>query len=111
MVVESTTCISIMAIQPITNGDQAEPSTSHYRPTHTLQAHSRAVTALRYSSDGRTLVSGGADGWVHFWYILHFGHHRQTANPLGTVVHTNTYEALKHILRVSQAEKSNHHEC
>lgn len=97
------TCLSIMAIQPISNGDQAGPSTSLYRPTHTLQAHSRAVTALRYSGDGRTLVSGGADGWVHFWYIPHAGRYRQTADSVGTVFPTNISEASKHIHKVSRS--------
>lgn len=54
-----------------------------YTPRHTLSGHTRAVTALRFSSDGRSLVSAGecadlvlllltltptgADGYVHFW--------------------------------------------
>ena len=92
-----------MAIQPISNGDQVGPSTSLYRPTHTLQAHSRAVTALRYSGDGRTLVSGGADGWVHFWYIPHAGRYWQTADSVGTVFPTNISEASKHIHKVSRS--------
>lgn len=92
-----------MAIQPISNGDQAGPSTSLYRPTHTLQAHSRAVTALRYSGDGRTLVSGGADGWVHFWYLPHAGRYWQTADSVGTVFRTNISEASKHIHKVSRS--------
>ncbi|WVF70044.1 hypothetical protein IAT40_004831 [Kwoniella sp. CBS 6097] len=48
---------------------EAGPSNHHARYTvsETLSAHSRAVTALRFSKDGSTLVSVGADGWLHIW--------------------------------------------
>ncbi|BEI82489.1 hypothetical protein CcaverHIS002_0303570 [Cutaneotrichosporon cavernicola] len=43
---------------------EAGPS---YTPAATLGAHTRSVTALRFSADGKTLVSAGADGYVHLW--------------------------------------------
>lgn len=64
-----------MAIQPTMSDPsppQAGPSSPRapYVAAQTLNTHTRSVTALTYSSDGRTLVSGGADGWVHLWYVL-----------------------------------------
>lgn len=50
-----------MAIQPA----EAGPSTTlegrqpQYKLAHSLSGHSRAVTALRFSPDGRSLVSAG----------------------------------------------------
>ncbi|KAK8846772.1 hypothetical protein IAR55_005860 [Kwoniella newhampshirensis] len=48
---------------------EAGPSTGtpKYRLAQTLSAHSRGVTALRFSPDGKLLVSAGADGRLHFW--------------------------------------------
>lgn len=54
---------------------EAGPS---YTASATLGAHTRSVSALRFSADGKTLVSAGelprlvelttgADGFVHFW--------------------------------------------
>lgn len=61
--------VNAMTIQPtMSDPPIAGPSRAPYIPAQTLNAHSRSVTALTYSGDGRTLVSGGADGWVHFWY-------------------------------------------
>ncbi|XAO21770.1 hypothetical protein I312_100526 [Cryptococcus bacillisporus CA1280] len=40
----------------------------NYVPISTLSAHSRAITALRFSPDGTLLASAGADGWLHFWH-------------------------------------------
>ncbi|WOO79459.1 WD repeat-containing protein 5 [Vanrija pseudolonga] len=57
-------------VQP---SDAAGPS---YTPRHTLSGHTRAVTALRFSSDGRSLVSAGADGYVHFWDASSGAHQR-----------------------------------
>lgn len=51
----------------------APPSTAtrtpNYVPSSTLSAHSRAITALRFSPDGTLLASAGADGWLHFWQV------------------------------------------
>ncbi|WWC87236.1 uncharacterized protein L201_002124 [Kwoniella dendrophila CBS 6074] len=46
---------------------EAGPSSPKYQLSQTLTAHRRAVTALRFSNDGKTLLSAGADGWLHFW--------------------------------------------
>ncbi|OCF37551.1 chromatin binding protein [Kwoniella heveanensis BCC8398] len=48
---------------------EAGPSdhAARYAVSETLSAHNRAVTALRFSNDGSTLVSAGADGWLHVW--------------------------------------------
>ncbi|WVW78732.1 hypothetical protein I302_100692 [Kwoniella bestiolae CBS 10118] len=66
-----------MAIPPpLPNGTHSEPppeaeagpsTAPRYHLSQTLSAHSRAVTALRFSNDGETLVSAGADGYLHFW--------------------------------------------
>lgn len=41
---------------------EAGPSSSPYKLAHTLSGHSRSVTALRYSNDGKVLVSAGEWG-------------------------------------------------
>jgi COMPASS component SWD3 len=64
-----------MAIQLDTAGD-ASSSTGLFTPSATLNAHSRAVTALRFSHDGSTLLSAGADGFVHFWCAKTGAHQR-----------------------------------
>ncbi|WVN88676.1 uncharacterized protein L203_103889 [Cryptococcus depauperatus CBS 7841] len=38
-----------------------------YQLCHTLTAHTRSITALKFSPDDSLLVSAGADGWLHFW--------------------------------------------
>ncbi|KAL1409753.1 WD domain protein [Vanrija albida] len=63
------------------------PAGPSYTPQYTLSGHSRAVTALRFSSDGRSLVSAGADGYVHFWDAASGAHQRalwchRTGKPL-----------------------------
>jgi len=63
-----------MAIQLDTPDAGASTSTSAgskslFEPLATLNAHSRSVTALRFSHDGSMLLSAGADGYVHFWWV------------------------------------------
>ncbi|WVQ68988.1 uncharacterized protein L199_007199 [Kwoniella botswanensis] len=67
---------------------EAGPSTPKYHLSQTLSAHSRAVTALRFSNDGETLVSAGADGYLHFWnahsgeYLRGFRAHKTGINDI-----------------------------
>ncbi|WWC67687.1 uncharacterized protein I206_101599 [Kwoniella pini CBS 10737] len=62
-----------MAISPTSpeviqaNAEAGPSSGPKYILSQTLSAHKRAVTALRFSNDGQTLVSAGADGWLHYW--------------------------------------------
>ncbi|KAK6903999.1 hypothetical protein I203_107511 [Kwoniella mangroviensis CBS 8507] len=69
-------------------GSEAGPSTPKYHLSQTLSAHSRAVTALRFSNDGETLVSAGADGYLHFWnahsggYLRGFRAHKTGINDI-----------------------------
>ncbi|TXT06116.1 hypothetical protein VHUM_03589 [Vanrija humicola] len=60
-------------VQPAETQPEAGPS---YTLRHTLTGHTRAVTALRFSSDGQSLVSAGADGYVHFWDAASGAHQR-----------------------------------
>lgn len=61
---------------PAPDNAAAGPSTiprtapGRYRLAHSFAAHSRAVTALQISNDGQTLISAGADGYLHFWSVL-----------------------------------------
>ncbi|WWD22084.1 hypothetical protein CI109_106573 [Kwoniella shandongensis] len=67
--------MAIPAPPPETMPNETEPSSEagpstglpKYKLAQTLSAHSRGVTALRFSPDGKVLVSAGADGWLHFW--------------------------------------------
>ncbi|WWD00310.1 hypothetical protein V866_007221 [Kwoniella sp. B9012] len=67
---------------------EAGPSTPKYHLSQTLSAHSRAVTALRFSNDGQTLISAGADGYLHFWnahsgeYLRGFRAHKTGINDI-----------------------------
>ncbi|WVQ84024.1 hypothetical protein IAT38_006169 [Cryptococcus sp. DSM 104549] len=56
----------------------AAPATPglRYHLHSTLSARSRGITALKFSQDGCTLVSAGADGWLHFW-DAETGEHRR----------------------------------
>ncbi|WP_410969756.1 WD40 repeat domain-containing protein, partial [Salmonella sp. SAL4450] len=33
----------------------------------TLYGHSRSVRAIRFSADGRTIATGGSDGFLRLW--------------------------------------------
>lgn len=93
-----------MAIQPTTSDTPiAGPSRTPYVPVQTLNAHGRSVTALTYSGDGRTLVSGGADGWVHLWcaqFPPHWGLAGWDADGIGMERRASIYGASKLILKV-----------
>lgn len=77
-----------MAIQ-IPSLDSEPPPPTHksgpdFSLTQTLSAHTRAVTALRFSNDGTVLVSAGADGYLHFWDLTTGEHKRSLrAHPTG----------------------------
>ncbi|GMK56441.1 hypothetical protein CspeluHIS016_0302810 [Cutaneotrichosporon spelunceum] len=47
-----------------------------YTPAATLHAHTRSVTAVCFSANGKALVSAGADGYVHFWDAKTGAHQR-----------------------------------
>ncbi|KAK4684037.1 COMPASS component SWD3, partial [Tremellales sp. Uapishka_1] len=48
-----------------------------YKLSHSLSGHTRSVTALRFSNDGKFLVSAGADGYVHIWDATTGSHIRE----------------------------------
>ncbi|WWC59183.1 uncharacterized protein I303_101732 [Kwoniella dejecticola CBS 10117] len=70
------------------NAEAGPSSGPKYLLSQTLSAHNRAVTALRFSNDGQTLVSAGADGWLHYWkpdtgdYIRGFQAHKTGINDI-----------------------------
>jgi TonB family protein len=54
------------------------------RPPVRLQGHERFVTAMAFTADGRTLVSGASDGTVRVWSVTPGGPPLPTRTPAHT---------------------------